>query len=167
MAVDAQSSYTRRAVVEPEPPPASAAAPARTRARLFDGPFNTALTLVSIVIIVALVWPTVKFLFVDAVWTGSSRLDCLPETVGREVGACWPFIKAKCIQFMYGFYPASQQWRVDVTYALGAILLVPLLIPGVPWKGLNAILFFGDFPLVAFFLLVGGVFGLPHVETRV
>ena len=69
MAVDAQSSYSRRAVVEPEPPPASGAAPARTRARLFDGPFNTALTLVSTVIIVALVWPTVKFLFVDAVWT--------------------------------------------------------------------------------------------------
>jgi general L-amino acid transport system permease protein len=135
MAVDAQSSYIRRAVVEPEPPPASAA-PARTRARLFEGPFNTALTLVSIVIIVALAWPTVKFLFIDAVWTGSSRLDCLSETVGREVGACWPFIKAKFAQFMYGFYPASQQWRVDVTYALGATLLV------------------------------GGVFGLPHVETR-
>ena len=165
MAVDAQSSYIRRAVVEPEPPPASAA-PARTRARLFDGPFNTALTLVSIVIIVALAWPTVKFLFIDAVWTGSSRLDCLSETVGREVGACWPFIKAKFAQFMYGFYPASHQWRVDVTYALGAILLVPLLIPRVPSKGLNAILFFGVFPLVAFFLLVGGVFGLPHVETR-
>src|SRR5262249_51460251 len=72
-AADGQSSYIRRAVVDPEPPPASAAAPTRTRARLFDGPFNTALTLISIVIIVALVWPTVKFLFVDAVWTGSSR----------------------------------------------------------------------------------------------
>src|SRR5258707_3730207 len=67
---------------------------------------------------------------------------------------------------MYGFFPASQQWRVDVTYGLGAILLVPLLIPGVPGKGLNAILFFGVFPVVAFFLLVGDVFGLPHVETR-
>src|SRR5262249_60750216 len=138
----------------------------RTRARLFDGPFNTTLTLVSIVIVVALVWPTVKFLFIDAVWTGSSRVDCLSETVGREVGACWPFITAKFTQFMYGFYPASEQWRVDLTYALGAILLVPLLIPGVPSKGLNAILFFGVFPVVAFFLLVGGVFGLPHVETR-
>ena len=81
MALDAQSSYIRRAVVEPEPPPASAAAPTRTRARLFEGPFNTALTLVSIVIIVALAWPTVKFLFIDAVWTGSSRLDCLSGPV--------------------------------------------------------------------------------------
>src|SRR5262249_2208268 len=82
MAISTQPSYIRRAVVEREPPPAaSAAATARTRARLFDGPFNTALTLVSIVIVVALVWPAVKFLFIDAVWTGSSRVDCLSETV--------------------------------------------------------------------------------------
>jgi general L-amino acid transport system permease protein len=165
--VISQTSYIRRALVEPEPPPvASAAAPAWTRARLFDGAFNTALTLVSVAIIAALAWPTLKFLIIDAVWTGSSRADCLPETVGREVGACWPFIKAKFTQFMYGFYPASEQWRVNVTYTLGVILLVPLLIPGVPWKGLNAVLFFGVFPIVGFFLLVGGVFGLQHVETR-
>src|SRR5262245_54721393 len=168
MAVATQPSYIRRAVLEPEPPPAATAATtARTRARLFDGPFNTTLTLVGIVIVVALVWPTVKFLLIDAVWTGSSRVDCLPETVGREVGACWPFIKAKFAQFMYGFYPAREAWRVDLTYAIGVVLLIPLLIPSVPWKGLNAILFFGVYPVVGFFLLVGGVFGLEHVETRV
>jgi general L-amino acid transport system permease protein len=167
MAATAQSSYIRRALVEPEPPPmADGNALTWTRARLFDGVFNTALTLISAVIIVALAWPTLKFLVIDAVWTGSSRVDCLPETVGREVGACWPFIKAKFAQFMYGFYPASEQWRVNLTYALGAILLVPLLIPRVPYKGLNAILFFVVFPVAGFVLLVGGVFGLPHVETR-
>jgi len=168
MAASSQQPYIRRALVEPAPPPvASGDVLTRTRARLFDGAFNIALTLLSAVVIVSLVWPTVKFLFIDAVWTGSSRVDCLPETVGREVGACWPFIKAKFTQFMYGFYPESEQWRVNVTYALGAILLVPLLIPSVPSKGLNAILFFGIFPVIAFFLLVGGVFGLAHVETRV
>src|SRR5260370_12713148 len=129
MAADAQSPYIRRAVVEPEPPPASAAAPARTRARLFDGPFNTALTLVSIVMIVALAWPTVKFLFVDAVWTGSSRLDCLSETVGREVGACWPFIKAKFAQFMYGFYHATPQPRRCVHHPASPRPLRPPLLP--------------------------------------
>ena len=166
--INAQSCYIRGALTEPEPPPsARAGALAWTHARLFDGVFNTALTVVSAVIIAALVWPTVRFLIIDAVWTGSSRVDCLSETLGREVGACWPFIKVKFAQFMYGFYPASEAWRVDLTYALGVILLAPLLIPRVPYKGLNAILFFGLFPVVAFFLLVGGVFALPHVETRV
>jgi len=164
----AQPSYIRRTLAEPEPPPmTSEGLLAWMRVRLFDGAFNAVLTMVSAVIIAALVWPTVKFLFIDAVWTGSSRVDCLSETVGHEVGACWPFIRAKFTQFMYGFYPASEQWRVDLTYALGALLLVPLLIPRVPAKGTNAILFFGVFPVVAFFLLVGDVFGLPHVETRV
>ncbi|HEX2353550.1 MAG TPA: amino acid ABC transporter permease [Xanthobacteraceae bacterium] len=168
MAQVSQPSYIRRALIEPEPPPvASTDALRRTRARLFGGALNTTLTLVSAVIIALLVWPTVKFLFIDAVWTGSSRVDCLPETVGREVGACWPFVKAKFTQFMYGFYPESEQWRVNLTYALGAILLVPLLIPSAPFKGLNAVVFFGAFPVIAFFLLTGGVFGLPHVETRV
>jgi general L-amino acid transport system permease protein len=168
MAQVSQPSYIRRALVEPEPPPVASTDVLRiTRARLFGGALNTMLTLVSVVVIVALVWPTVKFLFIDAVWTGSSRVDCLPETVGREVGACWPFVKAKFTQFMYGFYPESEQWRVNLTYALGAILLVPLLIPSAPFKGLNAVVFFGVFPVIAFFLLTGGVLGLPHVETRV
>ena len=168
MAADSQAHFIRRALLEPEPPPlADGDALTRGRARLFGGVFNTVLTVASAVIIAALVWPALKFLLIDAVWTGSSRVDCLPETVGREVGACWPFIRAKFVQFMYGFYPASEQWRVDVTYALGAALLAPLLIPAVPYKGANAVLFFGLFPVTAFFLLVGGVLGLPHVETRV
>ena len=136
------------------------------RARLFDRPSNVALTVVSAVVAALLVWPTIRFLFIDAVWHGASRVDCLPETVGHEVGACWPFIAAKFRQFMYGFYPESEQWRVNLTYLLGVILLVPLLVPRLPHKGTNAVLFFGVFPLVGFFLLVGGAFGLPHVETR-
>jgi general L-amino acid transport system permease protein len=162
-----QVSYSRRALIEPEPPPAASGHTlTTTRARLFDGVFNTALTLVTTVVIAMLVWPALKFLFIDAVWTGSSRVDCLSESVGREVGACWPFIRAKFAQFMYGFYPESEQWRVNLTYVLGVILLVPLLIPRVPHKALNAIAFFGVFPVVGFILLVGGMFGLPHVETR-
>jgi general L-amino acid transport system permease protein len=105
-------------------------------------------------------------MLIDAVWHGTSRTDCLAETVGRPVGACWPFIGAKFAQFMYGFYPADEVWRVNLTYAIGLALLVPLLIPRVPYKLANAILFFAIFPVVAFYLLVGGVFGLVHVETR-
>jgi general L-amino acid transport system permease protein len=163
----AQPTFVRRALTEPELPPLPSTTPlAWSQAHLFDGVFNTALTLFSAAIAVMLIWPAVKFLLIDAVWTGAGRVDCLPETVGREVGACWPFIKAKFGQFMYGFYPAGEAWRVDLTYATGVVLLVPLLIPRVPYKRLNAILFFGVFPIVGFFLLVGGVLGLPHVETR-
>jgi general L-amino acid transport system permease protein len=136
------------------------------RQNLFNGWFNTLLTLFSLYLIWLVVPPLIQFLVIDAVWTGTSREDCLAEKVGRPVGACWPFVRAKFSQLVYGFYPLDQRWRVDLTFALGAALLVPLLIPRVPYKALNAILFFGVFPIVAFVLLVGGVFGLQHVETR-
>jgi len=162
-----QQPFVRHALAAPEPPPkADIGALAWAQAHLFSGVLNTALTILGATFLALLAWPTVKFLLIDAVWTGASRVDCLPETVGREVGACWPFIKAKFGQFMYGFYPADESWRVDLTYATGVALLAPLLIPSVPGKRFNAILFFGVFPVVAFFLLVGGVLGLPHVETR-
>jgi general L-amino acid transport system permease protein len=162
-----QASYIRRSLAEPEPPPiARPGSFALMRARLFDRPANAALTVISGAIIVLLLWPAIRFLVIDAVWEGASRIDCLPETIGREAGACWPFIWAKLPQLMYGFYPQGERWRVDLTYALGVILLVPLLIPRVPYKGMNAILFFAVFPTVGFFLLVGGALGLAHVETR-
>ena len=124
------------------------------RQNLFNGWFNTLLTLFSLYLIWLFVLPLVQFLIIDAVWTGTSREDCLAERVGRPVGACWPFVRAKFTQLVYGFYPWDQHWRVDITFALGAVLLIPLLIPRVPYKVLNAVLFFGVFPVVAFFLLV-------------
>jgi general L-amino acid transport system permease protein len=100
--------------------------------------------------------PALKFLLVDAVWTGKDRTACLPETVGHTVGACWPIIQAKFSQFIYGFYPEAERWRVNLTFFLAALLLLPLLIPRLPAKGLNAGLFFIVLPVIAFFLLHGG-----------
>jgi general L-amino acid transport system permease protein len=162
-----QPSYVRRSLTEPEPPPlAREGRAALIGSGRLGGPFNAALTAISAVIVVLALWPVATFLFIDAIWDGASRVDCLSATVGHAVGACWPFIKAKLPQLMYGFYPESERWRVNLTYAIGAILLVPLLIPRIPYKAINAIAFFGIFPILAFFLLVGNVLGLAHVETR-
>jgi general L-amino acid transport system permease protein len=163
--IAAHSVFVRDKLVAALPPPKGVAT-GEGRWNFFNGPRNTALTLFSLYLIWLLGWPTIKFLFIDAVWDGASRVDCLPETVGHEVGACWPFIAARFSQFIYGFYPESERWRVDLTFALGVILLLPLLIPRIPYKGLNAVLFFAVYPIAGFFLLLGGAFGLPLVETR-
>jgi general L-amino acid transport system permease protein len=127
---------------------------------------NIAVTTLIALLIAAAAWELLKFLVVDAVWDGASRVDCLPEKVGRDVGACWPFIAAKFRQLLYGFYPIEEQWRVNLTAALGVVLLVPLLMPSVRYKVVNSVLFFGVYPVVGFILLVGGLPGLPYVETR-
>ena len=149
------------------PPRAAAGAIGWLRMNLFNSWINVLLTLAGLYLMWLIVPPLIKFLLIDAVWDGAGRDDCLAEKVGREVGACWPFIQKKFSQLVYGFYPSDLYWRPNLTFALGTALLIPLLIPNVPYKGLNAVLFFGVFPIVAFFLLVGGVFGLEHVETRV
>ncbi len=126
------------------------------RTRLFNSPTNILLTIVSALLLWFIVVPALKFLLVDAVWSGTDRNACLAENAGHTVGACWPFIQAKFGQLIYGFYPEPERWRVNLTFILAAILLLPLLIPRLPAKGPNAGLFFLAFPVVAFFLLHGG-----------
>jgi general L-amino acid transport system permease protein len=163
----AASSFVRTELIAPiAPPPTRVGALAWAKEHLFGSVGNAILTLLGALALAALLWPTIRFLLIDAVWHGSERSDCLPETVGHAVGACWPFIAAKFDQFMFGFYPAAERWRVVVVYGLGALLLAPLLVPRAPYKTLNAALFFGAFPMVAAVLLLGGVFGLRPVETR-
>jgi general L-amino acid transport system permease protein len=153
----AASSFVRQELV-PERP-----APVKTtglvgflRTRLFNSPTNIMLTIGSLLLLWFTVIPTVKFLLVDAVWRGTDRNACLAENAGHTVGACWPFVQAKFTQFIYGFYPEPERWRVNLTFLLAALLLLPLLIPRLPAKGTNAGLFFIAFPIVAFFLLHGG-----------
>jgi general L-amino acid transport system permease protein len=66
---------------------------------------------------------------------------------------------------MYGFYPASEQWRVDLGLGLLAALLAPLLFPGFRHKLPLGIAVALGYPVVAYVLFYGGIFGLPVVET--
>jgi general L-amino acid transport system permease protein len=138
------------APVEP-PPPAQGSSLSRLAASLFATPLNFVLTVLSVGVILLVVPPFLNFMVFDATWHGTSRADCLPNA-----GACWPFVKAKLGQFVYGFYPIDERWRPNLAFALGAVLLTPLLIPSAPFKRLNSILFFGIYPVVAFVLLTGG-----------
>jgi general L-amino acid transport system permease protein len=161
------AGFVRAQMIAPAPPPqVQARVLGLIRAHLFNSIGNSILTVLGVIGLAALAWPTLRFLLLDAVWRGADRTDCLAETVGHDVGACWPFIAAKFDQLMYGFYPADQRWRVGLVYGLAALLVAPLLVPRFPYKRLNAVLFFGVFPIVAGVLLVGGLPGLPEVETR-
>src|SRR6185312_14448566 len=122
------------------------------RTRLFNTPTNVLLTIGSVLLLWLILAPAIRFLLIDAVWRGSDRDACLAANAGHAVGACWPYVQAKFSQFIYGFYPEPERWRANLTFLLAAVLLVPLLIPQLPGKSLNAGLFFVAFPVVAFFL---------------
>ncbi len=139
------------------------------RTNLFATPLDTALTLFGLALLAWFVPPLFRWLFVTAQWTGTDRTFC--ATVGQGgiqpdgwSGACWAFVGAKWRQFMVGRYPASEYWRLWLIGVLFLSLFIPLLLPKAPHKGWNAVLFFGAFPIVAYFLLAGGL-GLREVET--
>ncbi len=131
------------------------------RDNLFSSVGNAVMTLFGLILIYGMLSGLFGFSVSHATWTGDNGEACRPNS-----GACWPMVHAKFAQFMYGRYPDGERWRVNLTYFLAAIGLVPLMIPRVPYKLQNAIFVFGVFPIIAFFLLVGGVPGLPHVATE-
>jgi general L-amino acid transport system permease protein len=150
-------SFVRQDLVAERPAPVKTTGfVGLVRARLFNSPTNILLTILGALLLWFTIVPSVKFLMVDAVWTGEDRTACLTENAGFAVGACWPYIQAKLPQLIYGFYPEAERWRVNLALVLAVVLLLPLLIPRLPAKGLNAGLFFFAFPVVAFFLLLGG-----------
>ncbi len=140
------------------------------RKNLFATPVDSVLTVLAALVIAWTLPQILNWLFFSAVWSGADRTACLTTDQGGQLpvgwsGACWPFVGGRFGQFMFGRYPVDERWRVILTGIIFVALLTPLLIPRAPYKRLNAILFFGVFPFVAFFLLVGGYFGLPYVET--
>ena len=79
-------------------------------------------------------------------------------------GACWAIIFVRFYQFIYGFYPSEEVWRVNIVYSLLIVAVAPLLIEKFPLR--KYFLYFTlIFPIIAYFLLAGG-FGLAHVSTK-
>jgi general L-amino acid transport system permease protein len=79
-------------------------------------------------------------------------------------------VTAKLGQFIYGNYPELERWRVNLVFLFGAIGLALLVLPPLktlqlPAKRRTAMVMLTVYPLVSLVLLVGGVFGLPVVQT--
>jgi general L-amino acid transport system permease protein len=148
------------------PPRSTSGAMGWLRQNLFAGPLNIALTLLCILLLVWIVPPLVKFLVIDAVWDGASRVDCLPRPEHPEVGACWAFVIDRANFFTYGFYPIEERWRVDVFFLLLAFGIGWMAWLDAPRRDLGAVYFFVVMPVVSIVLLLGfPALGLPRVPT--
>lgn len=139
----------------------SPAPPALTlwRHRLFGTPLTGLVTLALALCLSWIAIPLVRWALIDATWTGTTRNDCAPG------GACWVFVRARFGQFMYGFYPPDERWRVNLAGIL--FVLAGAAIIFAPQRlrlrlGLAALV---ALPLLGIWLLGGGL-GLRPVETR-
>ena len=142
------------------PPISTAGVAGWMRANLFSSPANTALSLLTIYFLYLVVPPLFEWAFVNSLWEGESNKDCR----GIE-GACWVLIPKRFGQFIYGFYPEPERWRVNLTFILFCINLLPVLSDRVPGRTFAALFLVCGFPIVAYILL-HGAFGLAAVPTH-
>jgi general L-amino acid transport system permease protein len=163
-----QIAFVQSATQEPLPPPMShSGAVGWMRENLISGPMNIALTILSILLIALIVPPIIKFLFIDAVWSGADRDACTVTAERPYVGACWAFVRDRFNYFVYGSYPVNQRWRVDVFFAMLAVGIYWIASLRAPRRDLGAIYFFVVLPIVSFILLSGlPLIGLPKVDTN-
>lgn len=124
---------------------------------LLSTPFNAALTLLGIAFLLWVLPPFIQWAIIDANFAGTTKADCTGD------GACWVFVKEKLNIFIYGFYPESDYWRINLSFVL-------FFVFGAGFKYLGntitkKIAIFSLYPVVAYFLISGGYFGLEIVQT--
>jgi general L-amino acid transport system permease protein len=143
------------------------------RHNLFSSWTNTLLTVLALYLLYLIIPPFLSWAVIDATWVvpplAPGAEDHPPQFADcrANAGACWIFIEARLPQFIYGFYPAPERWRIDIVFVALAVSIFGLLSDRVQpnQKKYLAIFFFVIFPVLAFWLLYGGL-GLEVVETR-
>jgi len=128
-----------------------------TKANLFNGVFNSILTIVTLFFLYKVIPPFVRWAFIDSLWFSSA------EQCRAGAGACWSIIPANIRFIIFGFYPHELHWRPFVAM----IMLVGLLFYSKNrdhWnKSLGYIWIAGL--LIMGILMRGGLFGLTPVES--
>ena len=128
---------------------------------LFSSLSNTILTLVSVYFLYLFIDSAINWFVLDAVVDANDKPGCRKQ----GDGACWAVITRRFDQFIYGFYPIAERWRLDTSFVLLFFAAAPLLYPDIKFRKI-LLIFSIIYPILAFVLIKGGFFGLESVETN-
>jgi general L-amino acid transport system permease protein len=121
--------------------------------------FNAILTSLIIFVLIKNIPPLLNWLFFDADFIGTSKEECSRE------GACWIFIKVWFDRLIYGLYPNSEIWRINLSFLMLIGLVISAFFVAPKIKKYIIIFLLFIFPFIAMNLISGGNFGLEWVET--
>jgi len=147
------------------PPSNTVGAVGWIRANLLSSPLNIGLTALGLWLVYLTVPPIFAWAFTDAIWSGESSQACRNEDGGPVAAACWIYIGVWFKFLMYGRYPDTELWRINTAYVILIASMIPLFIPSFKYKGWLSIFLLFVYPVIAFYLFVGGSFNLMPVET--
>lgn len=131
------------------------------RENLFSSPLNSIMTVAVLYLLYATLVPALDWAFFSAVFTGDDKTACEGIT-----GACWTFVVNRIEIFTYGSYPATETWRLDICFLLLVLSFGPQFFEKFPYKLPLGVFSLTGFPVICYFLIAGGSFGLEHVETE-
>lgn len=153
------SQYTFIPVPSRPPPRSELGAIGWIRRNFFDSSWNTAMTLVTALLLLLTLPPLLQWAVFEAV----PRADNQACRAAYGVGACWGVVAEKGRLILFGRYPFEEQWRPLLASALLVALLVASCLRRFwnPWLVLGWIGTFSAFLV----LMHGGVAGLSRVET--
>jgi len=127
------------------------------KSNLFNGVFNSILTILTLVLLYKIVPPFIKWAFIDSFWF-STAAACRDGE-----GACWSIIPANIRFIMFGFYPHELHWRP----LLSMIMMVGLILyckNRDHWK--KSLIYVWIAGLIVMGLLMkGGLLGLANVDS--
>ena len=156
-------NYTPGTHPDLPPPVKTTGILAWVRQNLFSSPLNTVLTLLSIWFLWSIIPPFFEWAAINSIWTAGNRQECWDQMPSPALGACWAFIENRFSLFTYGFYPGHLHWRVNLSFVMLVLALIPVLYEKLPYRKYGLI-YSAVFPFIAGWLLVGG-FGLEKVDT--
>ena len=104
------------------------------RQNLFSTPLNSILTLLSLWFLWSIIPPFLDWAVVNSIWTAGNRQECWDQMNSPASGACWAFIENRFSLFTYGFYPEHLHWRVNLSFVLLVLALIPVLYEKLPYR---------------------------------
>ena len=144
--------------IDPRPAPKSLKGPwVWMQKNLFSSPIDIIQTIVIVSFLLWIVPPFLNWAVFDASFMGSTKADATGS------GANWIFIKEKIGMFIYGFYPESELYRVNIVF--GLFFVTVLFFKYIAKTFWQKFFVFLSYPIVAFILIKGGYFGLEMIPT--
>ncbi|BBK43838.1 amino acid ABC transporter permease [Allostella vacuolata] len=129
------------------------------RKNLFNGVWNSLLTIVAGYVLLTTVPGLLDWAIFRAVWSADTSAPCKVE----GAGACWAFIADKHRLIFFGTYPYVEQWRPLLATGILLVLIVGSCDRRF-WNRSLMIYWAVGLVLVAV-LMWGGVFGLTYVSN--
>ena len=142
---------------ELKPPVTSVGIIGWVKSNLFNGVFNSILTIVTLYLLWRIIPPFFRWAFIDSVWHTTG-------TACRGIdGACWSIIPMNLRFIIFGFFPYELQWRPFAAM----MILFGLLFYSRNRKHWTKYLGYGWIAGLFFMglLMKGGLFGLTSVES--